>query len=327
MKISDCRLAIVGATGLVGEYLLKVLESRGLRPKQLALFASQRSAGKKITFADKEYAVSALKRDNIGDYDAAIFAAGGKISKDFAPVFAEKGCIVIDKSSAWRDDRDCPLVIPQINSDALVNIPKKIVASPNCSTTGLILALKPLIDAFGVPEHIVVATYQSVSGAGRAASDALERQRGGFTAPEPFAEMIFDNLIPAIGKIDGDGFFTEETKLIHESRKILNIKDLMISATAVRVPVEIGHSEAVTIFWNREIPVNKAIEALCEAPLMELKDIPTPRKAAGLESVAVGRIRKTPGKPGVLNLFLSFDNLLRGAASNAIDILEALPKD
>lgn len=325
MKINRIKIAIIGATGLVGEYLLKLLEERGHQPESIDLFASDRSAGEKIEFFGEEHIVKELSPDDIGDYEVAIFAAGSAVSREYAPIFAEKGCIVIDKSSAWRADSDCPLVIPQINAHVLSSIPKKVIASPNCSTTGLLLVLKPLIDVFGTPEHVVVATYQSVSGAGAKAVDALERQRGGYTSPAPFKAMLFDNVIPAIGTIGDDGFFTEESKLTQESRKILEIKDLKVSGTAVRVPVEIGHSEAVTIFWNREISVNRAMEALDAAPEVKIVELPTPNSVAGRDEVEVGRIRKTPGEPGVLNLFLCFDNLRRGAATNAIDILEALP--
>lgn len=320
-------MAIIGATGLVGEYLLKLLEERGHRPKSVELFASERSAGEKIVFFGDEHTVKALETDGVGDYEVAIFAAGSEVSREFAPIFAERGCIVIDKSSAWRDNPDCPLVIPQINAHALRKIPKNIVASPNCSTTGLVLVLKPLIDAFGVPEHIVVATYQSASGAGAKAIDAMERQRAGYDSPAPFKAMLYDNVIPAIGEIDETGFYTEETKLTVESRKILEIENLRISGTAVRVPVEIGHSEAVTIIWNSEIELNRAVEALETAPEVQLIELPTPNAVAGKDTVIVGRIRKTPGEPGVLNLFLCFDNLRRGAATNAIDIVTALPEN
>jgi len=323
LSISDSRLAIVGATGLVGENLLRILEERGHKPR-LTLFASERSQGKKIAFAGMEQSVIALTRDKIGDYDFAVFAAGGKISREYAPIFAQKGCVVIDKSSAWRADPQCPLVIPQINAHALTNIPRGIIASPNCSTTGLVLVLKPLIDAFGVPEHIVVATFQSVSGAGRAASEALLRQRDSDSSPAPFPAMIHDNIIPAIGEIDETLFYTEETKLSEESRKILEIEELQISGTAVRVPVEIGHSEAVTILWKNDISLEGAIEELRKAPTIEISELPMPSNCAGRDSVIVGRIRKTPKTSGVLNLFLCFDNLRRGAATNAVDILEAI---
>lgn len=327
MNISGCRLAIVGATGLVGSQILKQLEKSGDFPVKLGLFASQRSIGRKIEFANRNIAVKGLDEKSVEDFDVAIFAAGSVVSRECAPIFAESGCIVIDKSSAWRTDPDCPLVVPQINAHALADIPKGIIASPNCSTTGFVLALKPLIELFGVPEHVMVATYQSVTGAGKGGLDALLRQRKGDNYLGTFAVPIFDNVIPAIGDIDETSFYTEESKLMTESRKILEIDELSISATAVRVPVAIGHSEAVTIIWPSEIDLKAATEALSNAPTIELTDgTPTPLAAAGRDNVLVGRIRKTPDCRGILNLFLAFDNLRRGAATNAIDILKALPE-
>jgi len=329
LTINEANIAIVGATGLVGGKTLEVLAERGHYPEKLSLFASERSAGKRIAFNSREFIVEPLSSAEGKRFDIAIFAAGSAVSREWAPRFAKAGAVVIDKSSAWRDDPECPLVVPQVNEAALDSIPKGIVASPNCSTSGLVIALKPLFDSFGKPRFIFVATYQSVSGAGRGGNEALSRQRAGEDFCGIFPRPIHDNLIPVIGKIDGDGFNEEETKLCSETRKILGMSDLQLTATAVRVPVMVSHSEAVTIVFEDEVTAEKAERALESAPglrLYRLPDFPTPLEAAGIDDVLVGRIRNTRGDARILSMFISFDNLRRGAATNAVDLMECIAR-
>ncbi len=329
MKLyGETKLAIVGATGLVGGHLLQILGERGHIPADLSLFASERTAGRKIVFGGNEHTVERLGMDAVErGCDIAIFAAGSAVSREWAPKFAARGTIVVDKSSAWRQDIDCPLVVPQVNPGSMKNIPKGIIASPNCSTTGLVLAIKPLIDVFGPPKHIVVATYQAVSGAGIEGVRALGDQRRGVDYPGPFGKPIYDNVLPVIGEIDDSLFCTEEAKLINETRRILGLSEMPITATAVRVPIEICHSEAVTLLFERDIDLQLARSALIDAAEIRFvvdDDYPTPLDVAGSDRIFIGRLRITPAAEGALSLFLCFDNLRRGAATNAIDIVERL---
>ena len=322
-------MALIGATGLVGRSILSVMEESGLSPKSIAMIASERSAGSKIEFNGKSFEVEALSEKCLRGFDIAIFAAGSSVSKEWAPRFASDGTIVIDKSSAWRGDPECPLVVPQVNPEMLDEIPKGIVSSPNCSTAGLVIALKPLVESFGTPEHIFVATYQAVSGAGKGGIETLARQRRGEDYKGVFERPIFDNVLPVIGKIDECGFNVEETKLLFETRRILAFPKLQLTATAVRVPLGIGHSEAATMVFSNEVPAYKAIEALNNASGIRVlvgDDYPTPLAAAGIDDVLVGRIRNTPGDSRVLSLFISFDNLRRGAATNAVELAQLIAK-
>ncbi len=325
MRFADVDMAIVGATGLVGRMILKVMEERELSPRSLALIASERSAGSKIIFRKKIIEVEALSDKSLRGFEIAIFAAGAAVSRRWAPVFAADGTIVIDKSSAWRADPDCPLVVPQVNPELIADIPKGIVPSPNCSTAGLVIALKPLVERFGAPEHIFVATYQAVSGAGKAGTTTLSRQRRGEDSLGMFDKPIYDNVLPIIGSVDECGFNEEETKLTNETRRILDIPDLELTATAVRVPIEVGHSEAVTMLFKNEASATEATEALRAAPglkLLDGEDFPNPLEAAGIDDILVGRIRNTPEDPRVLSMFISFDNLRRGAATNAVELAQ-----
>jgi len=327
LKFTDAKIALVGATGLVGRHILQVMEERELNPANFALFASEKSAGGKVEFMGKSYTLAPLSKDAVDGFDIAFFAAGAKVSLEWAPVFVEGGAKVVDKSSAWRVDPDCPLVVPQVNPNALDNIPKGIIASPNCTTIGFVLALKPLIDAFGEPEHIFAATYQAVSGAGKDGTDALCQQRLGKKYAGPFNKPIFDNILPSIGSLGPCGFYQEESKLIIESRKILGISTLDISATAVRVPVNNGHSLVVTILFHDKVDLNKAAESLASAPVIRFiddNDYPTPLEASGQDDVLIGRVRTTPGNSRALSLFITFDNVRRGAATNAIEIAEII---
>ena len=327
MKFSDAKIALVGATGLVGRHILQVMEERRLNPSKFVLFASEKSVGGEVGFLGTSYKLEPLIKDYTGGFDIAFFAAGAKVSLEWAPVFVNGGAKVIDKSSAWRVDPDCPLIVPQINPHALDNIPKGIIASPNCTTIGFVLALKPLINAFNEPEHIFAATYQAVSGAGKDGTDALHQQRLGKDYAGPFKKPILDNVLPSIGSLGPCGFYQEESKLIIESRKILGISTLDISATAVRVPVVNGHSLVVTIIFRDEVDVNKAAETIASAPAIRFiddNDYPTPLEASGQDDVLVGRLRTIPGNSRALSLFLTFDNVRRGAATNAIEIAEII---
>ncbi|MCK5833019.1 aspartate-semialdehyde dehydrogenase [bacterium] len=329
MRIDEIKLVIVGATGLVGNKVLEIMTEREISPAKIEFVASERSSGKTIIYNGKESRVITLDEAIKKRFDIAIFAAGSKVSIKWAPRFAENGSIVIDKSSAWRTDPKCPLVVPQVNPEALDDIPKKIVASPNCSTSGLVIALKPILARFGIPQYIFVATYQSVSGAGKRGNYALQKQRKGDTCTGIFEKSIFDNVIPIIGEIDEFGFNIEETKLVAETRKILGAPELNITATAVRIPIMLSHSEAVTLVFDSPTPAAEAIKNLTTAPglkLIQIPDYPTPLEAADIDDVLVGRIRNTPSNLNILSMFISFDNLRRGAASNAVDLMEVMAR-
>jgi len=305
------------------------MAERGILPRELILTASARSAGGAVRFGGKDYVVETVEGCIKRKPNVAVFCAGGQVSREWAPKFVEAGALVIDKSSAWRSDPDCPLVVPQVNPVALESIPKGIVASPNCSTAGFVIALKPLIERFGEPRHIFVATYQSVSGAGAGGNEALIRQRNGEDFEGIFPQKIFDNVIPVIGAIDANGFNIEETKLADETRKILAMPNLHITATAVRVPIIACHSEAVTIEFASDASADEAERVLECAPglrLMKSPEFPTPLSAVDFDDVLVGRIRNTPGDRSVLSMFICFDNLRRGAATNAVDLIEHLAR-
>jgi len=323
--LSKLKIGIVGATGLIGSKLLEIMQERKIKPDELRLFASEKSAGKGIRFSSKIYRVRKLTRKDVRGLDIVFFAAGSMVSSQWARIFAESGAIVIDKSSAWRKDRDCPLVIPRVNPQALDNIPKGIISSPNCSTIGLLIPLKPVIDSLGFPQRIIVSTYQSVSGAGMGAMKALKRQRLGAIADGPFKEQIAQNLIPGIGMFDERGNCTEELKLVNESRRILERPNLDIIATAVRVPVDISHSESVNLLYNSPFDIDKVLDAISNSKWIDLMnnyDLPTPLKAANNDRVLVGRVRQSGLDRKILSFFTVSDNLRIGAATNAIEIAE-----
>ncbi|WP_392425143.1 aspartate-semialdehyde dehydrogenase [Barrientosiimonas humi] len=336
-------VGVVGATGQVGAVVLRLLDERDFPVGDLRLFASARSAGKTVTWRDREITVEDADTADPSGLDIAIFSAGGATSKRLAPVFAEAGVTVIDNSSAWRRDPEVPLVVSEVNPGALADRPKGIVANPNCTTMAAMPVLKPLADAAGL-ERLRVATYQAVSGSGLAGVDELAGQvrkgadsmealtHDGSAAdlgePEKYVAPIAFNVLPMAGSIvdDGSGETDEEQKLRNESRKILGLPDLPVAGTCVRVPVFTGHSLAIHAEFAQPITPEQAREVLASAPGVELADVPTPLRAAGSDPSYVGRIRvdqSVPDGKGLV-LFVSGDNLRKGAALNTVQIAEAL---
>ena len=333
------RVAIAGATGAVGREMMNVLEERDFPVSELIPLASERSEGQKLEWKDGEVVVKRLKPDSFAGVDIALFSPGATVSREFAPHAARAGAIVIDNSSAFRMEPDCPLVVPEVNPRDVEQAVKgrKIIANPNCSTIQLVVAMKPLHDFAGL-EKVIVSTYQSVSGAGQKGIDELETQARalfnmGEIVPSKFPHRIAFNLLPEIGKDSGNGYTDEEMKMVNESRKIMGIPDLMVSATCVRVPIFYCHSEAAHLFFKRPISPEEARDLLRKAPgvkvVDELKDhvYPMPILGAGDDTTLVGRIRADLTAPNGLALFVVSDNLRKGAATNAVQIAELLAKD
>ena len=330
------RVAVVGATGNVGRELLNILAERQFPLDEIAAVASARSTGDEIEFGetDEMLKVKNLEHFDFAGWDIALFSAGGEVSKIYAPKAAAAGCTVIDNSSAFRMDPDVPLIVPEVNSDAIAGYDKKnIIANPNCSTAQLVVALKPLHDAAKI-KRVVVATYQSVSGTGKAAMDELFNQSrnifvGDANEPEIYPKQIAFNVIPQAGDFLEDGSTTEEWKLVVETKKILD-PAIKVSASCVRVPVFVGHSEAVNIEFENEISADEAREILREAPgvLVVDKREPggyiTPVECVGDYATYVSRIREDPTLDNGLSLWIVSDNLRKGAALNAVQIAELL---
>lgn len=322
------RIAIVGSTGLVGRTVLKVLEEKAFANCSYTLFSSSKSAGNKITFLGKNYVVCELKETSFDSgFDYAIFCAGGNVSKKYAPIASEKGCVVIDNSSIFRMDENVPLVIPEVNPEDIFSN-HGIIANPNCSTIQAVVALKPLYDKYGI-KRIVYSTYQAVSGAGRYGIEDLEN--GPLNLPlKKFPYPIYNNCIPHIDVFLDDGYTKEEYKMIHETRKILHNQNIQITATAVRVPVRNCHSECINVELENEFDLYDIKILLQNSPgIIVIDDIeknyyPIATKADGYDEVFVGRIRKDFSIPNGLNLWVVADNLRKGAASNAVQILEKL---
>ena len=337
--MSAPRLGVVGATGQVGAVVLRLLVERGLPVEGLRLFASARSAGTTLRVDGRDIVVEDAAAADPSGLDVVIFSAGGSTSKELAPRFAAAGATVVDNSSAWRMDPDVPLVVSEVNPAALQHLSKGIVANPNCTTMAAMPVLKPLHDAFGLV-RVVASTYQAVSGSGLAGVEELDGQvrktadratalvhDGGavdFPAPVKYVAPIAFNVLPMAGSVVDDGSFEtdEEQKLRNESRKILDIPDLRVSGTCVRVPVFTGHSLSLNVEFARPVTVAEATALLREAPGVELRDVPTPLAAAGADPCLVGRLRQD-GEHG-LALFVSSDNLRKGAALNAVQITELL---
>jgi aspartate-semialdehyde dehydrogenase len=335
------RVGIVGATGQVGGVMRAVLAERQFPVEELRYFASARSAGRRLAWGDTEIEVEDTATADYSGLDVVLMSAGGATSKEFAPRIAEAGPVVIDNSSAWRMDPDVPLVVPEVNAHALDDIPKGIVANPNCTTMVAMPVLQPLHQAAGLV-GMVVSTYQAVSGAGLAGTSELDEQvrkigdaapalalsgtAVEYPAPVKFPAPIAYNVIPLAGGLVEDGLAEtdEEQKLRNESRKILEIPELRVSALCVRVPVYTGHSLAINARFAEAITPEDARRLLVKAKGVELADIPTPLKAAGGDVTYVGRIRVDDTVDHGLSLFLSGDNLRKGAALNAIQIAEAL---
>jgi len=327
------KVAVVGATGNVGREMLSVLAERQFPVSEVVALASTRSVGTEVSFGDRILKVKALDYFDFKGTDICLMSAGGKVAKEWAPKIVAQGAIVIDNSSAWRMDRGVPLVVPEVNADALNEIKKGIIANPNCSTAQLVVALKPLHDLATI-KRAVISTYQSVSGAGKDAMDELFRQtRAVFVADpierEKFTKQIAFNVIPHIDVFLDSGYTKEEWKMMVETQKILD-PDIQVTATCVRVPVFIGHSEAVTLEFEKPITAERARAVLREAPGVLLIDkredggYATPIDCAGEDATYVSRIRKDPTVENGLSLWIVADNLRKGAALNAVQIAECL---
>ena len=322
------KIAIVGATGLVGRTFLKVLEEKNLPIESYSLFASKRTAGTKVTFLGKEYEVQELTENSFDSgFDFALFSAGGDVSKKYAPIAASKSCIVIDNSSYFRMDKDVPLVVPEVNFDDVYKN-KGIIANPNCSTIQAMLPLKALDDKYKI-KRIVYSTYQAVSGAGKNALDDLKNQDNSKPLKK-FPYPIFDNCLPHIDSFLDNGYTKEEMKMINETRKILHRPDLKITATTVRVPVSNSHSESINVEFEKDFELQDLINTLKSFPNIiiidnpEKNEYPMPILATGHDEVFVGRIRRDESVKSGVNLWVVADNIRKGAASNAVQILEKL---
>ena len=323
------RVAVVGATGLVGREMLTVLEQRNIPVSELYPVASEKSVGSSVPFKGKDLKVIGMNQAISLKPDFALFSAGGNTSLEWAPKFAEVGTVVIDNSSAWRMDENTPLVVPEVNIAAAAD-GSKIIANPNCSTIQLVVALAPLHKAFGL-KRVVISTYQSVTGTGKAAMQQLEEEEAGQIASSPaYSYPIHRNCIPHCDVFLENGYTKEEMKLVNESRKILGIPDLKVTATAVRVPVVGGHSESVNVEFEKSTSVAEIKEVLSSFEGIILQDDPTsntypmPLSAHQKDEVFVGRIRKDESAENTFNLWIVADNLRKGAATNAVQILEKL---
>ncbi len=327
-------VAVVGATGNVGREMLNILDEREFPVKEVFAIASRRSTGVEVSFGDKTLKCRDLEQFDFSKCDFALMSAGGEVSKQWSPRIAAQGCLVIDNSSAWRYDIDVPLIVPEVNADAVAGFKKKnIIANPNCSTAQLVIALKPLHDAATI-KRVVVATYQSVSGAGKEAMDELWNQTKGIfvtddPTPEVFTKQIAFNVIPHIDRFMEDGSTREEWKMVAETKKILDPK-IKLTATCVRVPVFVGHSEAVNIEFEKPITVEEARDILREAPGILVVDkhedggYVTPVECVGDYATFVSRIREDPTVENGLNIWVVSDNLRKGAALNSVQIAETV---
>src|SRR5437016_8721056 len=331
-KKSGYVVAVVGATGAVGAEMIEVLEGREFPVARLVPLASTRSAGGTVTFKGNEVLIEVLTKDSFAGVDIALFSAGADLSREFAPIAVKAGAVVIDNSAAWRMTPEVPLVVPEVNAHDIQRH-KGIIANPNCSPIQMVVALKPLHDEARI-KRIVVATYQSVSGGGRATMDELFNQTRAIYVndpikPEQLTKQIAFNVIPHIDQFMDDGSTKEEWKMTVETRKILD-PDIAVTATCVRVPVFIGHAEAVNVEFAQPISVEKARAALRAAPGVVVLDqradegYVTPAEAVGEDAVYVSRIRRDPTVPNGLNLWVVADNLRKGAALNAVQIAEIL---
>jgi aspartate-semialdehyde dehydrogenase len=333
-KFMEFKVAVVGATGNVGREMLDILAERRFPAAEVTALASSRSIGTEVSFGDKTLKCRVLDTYDFTGTDICLMSAGGAVAKEWAPRIAAQGCVVIDNSSAWRYDQDVPLIVPEVNADAIVGFARKnIIANPNCSTAQLVVALKPLHDKARI-KRVVVATYQSVSGAGKEAMDELFAQTRAIfvsdpVAPGKFSKRIAFNVIPEIDVFMEDGFTKEEWKMMAETKKILDPK-IKLTATCVRVPVFIGHAEAVNIELEAPITADEAREILREAPgcLVIDKREPggyiTPHEAAGEDATYISRIREDATVENGLSFWCVADNLRKGAALNAVQIAEVL---
>lgn len=323
-------VAVLGATGVVGQEIIRVLEEREFPVRRLVPLASARSAGRTIEFRGEKLTVEAVHEEAFQGIDVALFSAGGATSKEWAPLAAARGAVVIDNSSAWRLDPDVPLCVPEVNLEAARHRPKGIVANPNYSTTQMVLALKPLHDAARV-RRVVVSTYQAISGAGADAVAAFEKQCAALVRGEPVDTSVLGgqlagNLLMSWKRDPASGYQDEELKMVHETRKILGDDSIRVSPTAVRVPVLNVHAESIALEFEKPLSAEQARELLAQAPGIELVDdfaegiYPQPIHASGRDPVLVGRVREDIGNPGGLLMWVVGDNLRKGAALNAVQI-------
>ena len=322
------KLAVIGATGMVGEVMLQVLSERRFPFSELIPAASERSVGKKVVCGGNSYEVVGLKKAVSMKPDIALFSAGGSTSLEWAPKFTEVGTVVIDNSSAWRMDPSKKLIIPEINADKLTSA-DKIIANPNCSTIQMLLALAPLQEHFGI-ERIIVSTYQSITGTGVKAVQQLKNEYKGEKGEMAYPYPIHRNAIPHCDVFMDNGYTKEEMKLVNETHKILNDTTIGVSATAIRIPVLGGHSESINVQLKKDFELDAIRKLLNESPGLIVQDnpetntYPMPIYAAGKDAVFVGRIRKDESKDKTLNLWVVADNLRKGAATNTIQIAEYL---
>ena len=331
--MKNIKFALVGATGVVGEKAREILEEKNLPISEYAFFASKKSAGKKIEFMGKGYEIRELTEESFDEgFDYAIFSAGGEVSKKFAPIAISKGCIVIDNSSAFRMNEDVPLVVPEVNPEEIKNN-KGIIANPNCSTIQAVVALKPLDDKYKI-KRIIYSTYQAVSGAGMNGLIDLEAgiqnyKKSGYVL-QKFPYPIFDNCLPHIDVFLENGYTKEEEKMINETKKILKRPDLRVTATTVRVPVTNSHSESINIEFENKFELEELIETLKKEEGVIVQndhtknEYPMPINVTGHDEVFVGRIRRDNSVENGVNIWVVADNIRKGAASNAIQILEKL---
>jgi aspartate-semialdehyde dehydrogenase len=324
------KVAIVGATGLVGNVMLKVLEERNFPVDELLLVASERSVGKKIKFKGQDISVISIPTAIKMRPDIALFSAGGNTSLEWAPKFAEVGTTVIDNSSAWRMDVSKKLIVPEINANQLTKA-DKIIANPNCSTIQMVMALAPLHQKYGI-KRIVVSTYQSVSGTGVKAVEQMENEIAGVKGEMAYHYPIHKNAIPHCDVFEENGYTKEEMKLVRETQKILSDKTIAVTATAVRIPTAGGHSEAINVEFKNDFDINEVRQLLNETDGVTVQDnldvnvYPMPMYAHGKDDVFVGRIRRDGSQPNTLNLWVVSDNLRKGAATNTVQIAEYLIK-
>ncbi|MEI6747688.1 MAG: aspartate-semialdehyde dehydrogenase [Bacteroidales bacterium] len=329
------KIAVVGATGLVGSVMIKVLEEGRYLPwntiTEFIPVASERSVGKEIIYNNKKFQVVGMRAAIARQPDIAIFSAGATTSIDWAPVFAKSGTTVIDNSSAWRMNEDVPLIVPEINANSIKPF-HKIIANPNCSTVQLVLALAPLHRAFGI-KRLVISTYQSVTGTGVKAVQQLNNERKGASGSMAYPHPIDLNLFPHGGTFMPNGYTSEEMKLVHETHKILNSPKIRITSTVVRVPVMGGHSEAVNIEFENNFNIDEVRSLLASSRGIIVQDdpeqavYPMPRYAEGRDEVFVGRIRRDESQPNSLDMWIVSDNLRKGAATNAIQIAAYLAEN
>ena len=322
------KIAVVGATGMVGEVMLEVLAKRNFPITELIPVASEKSVGKEIEFKGKKYRVVSLQTAVDMKADIALFSAGGETSLEWAPKFAAAGTTVIDNSSAWRMDANTKLIVPEINASELTK-EDKIIANPNCSTIQMVLTLAPLHRKYNI-KRVIVSTYQSITGTGVKAVQQLENEYAGITGEMAYKYPIHRNAIPQCDVFEENGYTKEEMKLVRETQKILGDKTIAITATAVRVPIVGGHSEAINVEFKNDFDVNDIRRILHETPGIVVQDntdtytYPMPKFAQGKDEVFVGRIRRDESQPNTLNMWIVADNLRKGAATNTVQIAEYL---